>query len=219
MSDYRPGQLVRNQGIFTTLWAPEYSDNTGLGVECEIFAAPKDLRTAPNVGKLLSYDDTVEAVANLSNFHGYDGGRFIKDNISYDDAIVSSLAKAIAEHTHQHGPIAKGVWFQPSATGKWFIPPRVVATGNTYNIAEDEIKKASNRNLFNLSKVGAFAGTFKADSFGACYLTSTMMLYYRVICSNFANGKEDWCYMSRPPMNCRPVRIGRVRYSVDLAKQ
>jgi hypothetical protein len=82
-------------------------DGAALG-DFYLFAAPEDLKDDQGNRLLLTFNEAVDHVADLRDFHGHAGGRF-ESGVALQEAIDSGLYD-----------------------GEWFIPPEYILLNNLY---------------------------------------------------------------------------------------
>ncbi len=211
-----PGEWVRDQGIFTTLLAPTYTNGEPLGIECEFYSAPEDLRYAPGVSGPLTQPDSVREIARLRKWHGYDGGDFA-DEAAY----MAFIAEKVKEYDEKNR-VAPGEWFRPKGIDVWALPPGVIVDGKIIDGNGDRVKalgqKVAEQNHFDLRNRSAFAGKFvtQYDGSGRCphwYWSSTRFCvrqeYFWSVA--FHTGIDDISHERNSRLSARPVRVGRVR--------
>src|SRR5262249_18712121 len=100
LKDAKPGDpLPLLGGIYVGIYQPCDSAGTSLGLAFNVIAAPADL------GDVCGYAQTVEAVAGLSNWNGYNG-----ENYGCEREILQALKEG-------------------KYNGGWIIPPQELLTG------------------------------------------------------------------------------------------
>ncbi len=209
---HEPGLLVQGEGIFVGLWTLKFANGNSLGVACEVWAAPEDLKNAPRVDGLKTYNETVQAVALLRQWHGHDGGNFANEA-----AIIDSLDKAVKRHAKQYASAA-GAWFEPAGADKWFIPSRILLDGKAYN-ANGNFEPVQDENLYDLRDMGAFQDTYttqEGSPNAPWYWSSSEHRVHADYVWNvrFTDGHDDWDPKDNTRLSCRPVRVGRVRHLI-----
>ena len=205
------GKFYENEGIFTTLWVPQYADGNRLSIECEVFAAKKDLKEVRNAYGPMTYIDSVKAVAALRNLDGHEGGDFANEN-----AIVDGIDKAVKRYVKQRGQPSPGVWFQPAGVGRWLIPPLAILNGRQYNKNGNKWEKISDDNLYDLRDVGEFENNFiKHDADTSNYYwssTKSRQNESQMEVVRFSDGDLGYTSRHNVRLSCRPVRVGRIRH-------
>jgi hypothetical protein len=156
------GTLVEGKGVYVGPWAPMDQQKRALGRVFDLYAAPEDFKSGR--GNLsTTYNEAVQRVAGLKNFHGHDGGHFETEAAILDAALSD-----------------------PAALGKWFIPTQSMLNGHI------EGQKAKNLfNLYAACEQGAFKGTFvrKVAPYGTYqYWSSTTSTDSGVTCIGIFTG-------------------------------
>lgn len=180
------GALVPKQGVFLGQWNPHDKDGQSLGKVFNVFAAPTDLTDNKDRKTASTYTDTVDRIAELKNWHGFDGGTY-----AHDRALYEAL---------QNG----------SYKGEWVIPTLDLLCG--LNTKGDQIVQPYN--LYRHIETGAFKGTFKkqpvagsgiADWYWSC--TESHSNPATVWNFRFWNGHRDCNEKNVLMLSCRPVRF------------
>lgn len=131
------GQLIEGKGVYLGLWEPKDNKNGRiLGRIFDVYAAPQDLKNASGTNLLMTFNDAVQQVAGLKNYHGHDGGYFPNE-------------KAILDAVRNN----------PAALENWFLPSKELLHGKT--TGGDKIQLA---NLYNSRNIGDFKNTFITKS-------------------------------------------------------
>lgn len=126
-----PGQPVRGKGVYLGVWEPQDQEGRTLGKIFDLYAAPENFLQPNGRSLLMTFNDAVDHVAGLKNFHGHDGARVASE-------------KAVLEAVRSN----------PEALAKWFIPTKEILHGET--VGGDKIQPA---NLYDSRKIGAFKKT------------------------------------------------------------
>jgi len=105
------GQMIAGKGVFVGTWTPEDRDGKSLGKTFNLYAALKD------IGALKTFNDAVNYVAGLENWHGHDG---FNHNIN-GNASCAALYDALKDGSYN---------------GEWFIPPKDALEHNLYQNKE-----------------------------------------------------------------------------------
>jgi hypothetical protein len=129
------GTLIEGEGVYLGTWEPKDNIGRTLGKIFDIYAAPEDIRNGSG-NLLMSFNNAVEHVAGLRNYHGYDGGNFANE-------------KAILDAVRNN----------PAALAQWFLPTKELLHGKTSG--GDKIQPA---NLYDSRNTGAFNNTFITKS-------------------------------------------------------
>jgi len=207
----RVGTLTRGEGVFTRLWIPKYKNGKSLGIECELYSAPEDLRLAPQVNSLQTYLNTIESVASLRGWHGHDGGKFANDW-----EVVGFLNKTVKQFEKINGRADIGTWFRPDGIGKWFVPFGEHVDGKSED-KNGNRTKICDENHYDLKDTGDFSGTFTTTTGSVnahWYWSSSEYRGVSVYVWNvdFTDGDGGWGHEVSRRLSCRPVRVGRIRH-------
>lgn len=182
LRNLQPGQLVSGKGVFIGIWQPKDREGNSLGRIFNVFAAPQDLTDASGQKNPLTYEDTVNRVAELKNWHGHDGGRFINDTAVYD---------ALKNNSYN---------------GEWFIPTRDLLDGKEFNKKTVQLD-----NLYRYKDTGALKGTFTTTVgfyphwYWSCTESAGVPIYMWEV--RFTDGADGLCHMRNGGQSCRPVRV------------
>lgn len=181
LANLKPGDVVKDGSIFLGTWAPKDNEGRSLGKIFNVYAAPQDLTEK----KGLCYADTVDFIAGLEGWHGYDGEDYFTDK---------ELRAALKDGSY---------------AGGWFIPPRELLTGKD---AQDKEVQADN--LFAHQEKGALRGAFgKLHKNGVDYTiwywssTEHPVDRRRLYNARFSDGSEAWDSISGFKLRCRPMRL------------
>lgn len=132
----KPGDLIPGQGIYLGRYKPKDRNYVKLGKVFNVFAAPEDLPAA------MKYPDAVAYIAELKEWHGFDGTHYLNDGEIY---------AALKDGSYDGG---------------WIIPPRELLFGTAPDsgrgIREDNVIQRDS--LFYHQNTGAFKGTFKTST-------------------------------------------------------
>lgn len=92
-ADPRPGELVPGKGVY--LGAREIKDRDGERVgEYDLYAAPEDLKKGGLIEKkplLMTFNQAVQRVAELQDYHGYGGFNHNVSGRTPDEALYDAL--------------------------------------------------------------------------------------------------------------------------------
>ncbi len=190
----KPGDLIRNQGIFLGRWNPRDELERSLGLEFNVFAAPEDLTDIAGRHVCLTYAETVLRVGNLKNWHGFDGRGYIGD---------IALYRALKTGTYK---------------GEWVIPTADLLDGNDQFSGE----KIQEDNLYRHKATGAFKGSYNqtrsrksekeyARWYWSCSEGEDPDYVFSV---EFMEGKKevaDFCLKEKDKHSCRLVRFVEVK--------
>ncbi len=182
----KSGQKMADGTIYLGQYSPKDRDGVSLSKTFNVFAAPEDLL------ETMKYVDAVKHIAELKNWHGFDG-----TNYPTDKEIYAALKDG-------------------SYNGGWIIPTRELLVG-TEPDGESGVRKGKVIQLDNLcdhQNEGSFKDTFKmaASSASDCpdwYWSSTE---HRDGPGNswgvrFSDGDEGWGHKDFVRLSCRPVRL------------
>jgi hypothetical protein len=189
LQDAKPGDLLEELGgIYLGIYEPRDTGGNSLGLTFNVIAAPCDLRKNP--AGVLTFADTVKAVAALSNWHGYSGENY---------ACAREIYQALKDGSYKGG---------------WIIPPIELLAGQNLNhfMQPD--------NMFRYKDQGAFAGTFTTENTGGIgmpqvYWSTTEPCGdpSRIVSCSFAGRfvANNADYKDAGFMSCRPVRLMRAK--------
>jgi hypothetical protein len=178
------GRQIEGRGVFIGTWQPE-----GLSQKFNIFAAPEDLTNENGEKELYTYKDAVTRIAELKDWHGFDGTNYADD---------SELYRALKNRNYNSG---------------WFIPPSELLTGK---LLDGETIQPDN--LYDYREKGSLSGSFctgaakaySADSGVEAYWSSTEDVGTYAWWADFLNGRRGWGRKEGSQLSCRPVRLEAV---------
>ena len=184
------GQEIPGHGVFIGTWQPE-----GLSQQFNIFAAPEDLTDTADKKEVYKYVDAVTRIAELKNWHGYNGTNYANKN-------------------EIHQALKDGSYIK-NGSG-WFIPPSELLRGTDANRLDGirPGKMVQRDNLYTHKDKGALCGTFStvgSDSYAGDWYWSSTEDHFNpslLICTiGFSNGNEAWAGRDGDKRSCRPVRL------------
>jgi len=176
-----PGTLIGQQtadGIFIGRYVPKDREGNSLGKIFNVFAAPQDL------GGTVKYADAVKNIAQLKNWHGFDGTDYATD---------TDLYKALKEGSYNGG---------------WIIPTRDLLTGK-----DVDGRARQTGNLLAARDIGALKDTFNtsparsATYFDWYWSCTEIRNTPNVIVLHLTNGYESWDGKNGSRASLRPVRL------------
>lgn len=97
---YPIGKFIPREGVYIGQWQYKDAQNENLGKTFNVFAAPEDL------SRMRGYEDTVDLLKDLKNWHGHDGAAY---------GSCHALYKALDQNTYK---------------GEWVIPPSEMLANN-----------------------------------------------------------------------------------------
>lgn len=178
----KPGQVIKGHGIFVGIFKPADRDGNSLGLAFNVVAAPEDLSS-----EALTYNATVEKLAGLEDWHGYDGSGYRNE-----DEMIAALK-------------------DQSYKGEWIIPPREAlygrraAAGQIRNSGEDKNNQVQPDNLRAHRDKKEFKGTYHES--GAYWSSAMMSLGNLVWNIRMTSGIESYDNPRTNAGRCRPVRL------------
>lgn len=163
------------EGIYIGQYAPRDREGNDLYKIFNVFAAPQDL------GGRKNYFDTIEHIARLKNWHGFDGASYATDK---------ELYKAIKDGSY---------------AGGWIIPTSDIMIGKDVDFQE-----TTPDNLYAYRRsFGAAADperAFKArEWYWSCTEFRASPFHMKSIV--LSGGDESWSNKHTSRLNCRPVRL------------
>jgi len=184
----KPGQEIPGHGVIIGTWQLK-----GLSQKFNVFAAIEDLTNEAGEKEIYTYDDTVKRMAELEDWHGFDGTKYKNDKEFYE-------------------ALKNG-----SYDGGWIIPPRELLTGTKANGPEG-FRSGSYivqpDNLFDHQDKGSLSGTFDKAAVGErvsgnTYFSSTMHWngWQVWLSSLHGTGFEQPTSKNWTRASCRPVRL------------
>ncbi len=187
----RAGYRVEGEGIFVVQYEPCDRYGRQIGKVFNVYAAPEDLIDDHGNTVVARYGGSVQYVARLQNWHGFNGGYYAND-------------------IELHNALKSGKYH-----GEWVIPPSEALAG--YDINGKRVKID---NLYKLRNVGDLAGTFTEenkkgglsgpDRYWSCTDFGHANPDYS-LCIKFSDG----CFTAERKtflaLSCRPVRFVEVK--------
>ena len=131
ITPYHIGEKVEGQGIYAGIWRPKGRDDVSLGKVFNLFAAKQDSKGTA------TYNATIEKLAHLKNYDGYNGAQFTND---------SELLNAIKDDKYN---------------SEWFIPTKDILLASSL-LGAAEITM-SHGTLYDLRNQGSFKSTFRTQ--------------------------------------------------------
>lgn len=183
LRSFQIGQDVPGKGIFFGVWKPTDRDGESLGKVFNLFAAPEDLPSKHRPEKTFNYEQAIEAVRKLKNWHGHDGECFSSDTKLYD---------AIRNDTY---------------TGGWFIPTIDILVGQDQNGHETK------PGLYQHRFIGSLKDSFRTaqnKNFTAHWYWSCTEIYKGpafILNAAFSDGRIEKGNKSLHQFSLRLVRI------------
>jgi len=135
-ADMKVGDVREDGTIYIGTWEPKKLNGKSLGKIFNLFAAPEDLTDSSDQKVLLTFNDAVEHVADLKNWHGHNGGEFRNEK-----AVLKAVRK------------------NPEALENWFIPTKEILHGQ--DKGRNEVQTD---NLYAHKDQGALRETFITSS-------------------------------------------------------
>jgi len=177
------GDLVPGKGIFMGTWTPKDREGISLCKTFNVFAAPEGLTN--KTGEILrcSYQNALNRIAGLENWHDHAGTSYASDRELLEDLKNDKY------------------------NGGWFIPPIELLCG--YNIDDNQVQPD---NFKRYNHTGAFSDAMRdkriSNVFYYCYWSSSTpdknSLATR--CFTFSDGNRSWEDKTKD-MRCHPVRL------------
>jgi len=196
LKNAEPGQEMPDGTIYLGKYSPTGLEGNSLGMEFNVVAAKEDLPEGPR-----TYVDTVQYMAELKNWNGFDGAGYKNDKELYN-----ALRK-------------------DAYNGQWIIPTFEILRGK-----DEERKDTTFNSLFAYRNTEAFKGTFKIaarrnndddndePNLPDSYWSSTEPRdapygAFFVTFSDDHDWNDGWLYKDDRPgragrrLSCRPVRL------------
>lgn len=184
-SQLEAGKLIEGKGIYLGTWEPKDKNGRTLGKIFDIYAAPEDIRNGS--GNLLkTFNNAVEHVAGLRNYHGHDGGNFANE---------TAVLEAVRNN--------------PAALEKWFLPTMELLRG--IKSGGNKIQPA---NLYDSRNTGSFKNTFITTKSGSGYALFWYWSLtedpdspsYVYVCGFADRGEGGWVHKDNNKLSSRVVR-------------
>jgi hypothetical protein len=184
------GQEVLGQGVFIGRYTMPGIGKGGLRVTFNVFAAPEDLPGEKGEPAIFTYREAVRRVAELGNWHGFNGAEYASDRT-----------------------LDKDLWNE-NYTGGWVIPPCEILAG----LNKDKVQVQPD-NLRAYRDEGVLSGSFKTDAgldvdcpdmYWSCteHISDTTYMWAFKLSDSPGGGQLR---TDKLRLSCRPVRFVPVK--------
>ncbi len=184
--EHAVGDWVEGEGVFLCRYHLKDAQGKDLGRIFNVYAAPEDLTDVEGKKTLLTFNETVQQVAALRDWHGHHGGNY------HEEEALKSVLKKGRYH------------------GEWVIPPMDIL-GGPMQLVEGTLYAA--RHIGHFAKTFERSGKINFPHVPENYWSCTACEFSPDdrSASNFFADYTAVYAMDEKKMRCRPVRFVEVK--------